>query len=339
MTRSAGSTRLPLGGALLGGLLLLAVWIALGLGPTAASWSDLAAILRGESDPATRSILLDVRLPRVLLAALVGAALSAAGVAFQAILRNPLADPFILGVSGGAALGAVLFTALVGAAGLGLSLGRPVSAFAGAVITLAVLFRLARVRGRTGTTTLLLVGVVLNAIDSAVILFLITAGDPTLFQGELHFLVGSIGSLPWGVLVVNGLFVATGLALLTLLAHRLNLLAFGEEAAGQLGVHVERTIWSVVVAASLVTAAAVAFTGLVGFVGLIVPHTLRTIVGADHRVLVPASALGGASFLVLADTLARTVLAPVEIPVGVITTLIGGPLFLVLFLRRLREER
>ncbi len=329
-----------LAGSLLLVLLLgVAGWIALGFGPSPAGWTDLVSVLRGEGDVATRSILLDVRLPRVLLAALVGAALSAAGAAFQALLRNPLADPFILGVSGGAALGAVLFTSLVGVAGLDFTLGRPVSAFAGALVTLAVLFRLARVRGRTGTTTLLLVGVVLNAIDSAVILFLITAGDPTLFQGELHFLVGSVGSLPWGVLGVTALLVAAGVSLLVLLAHRLNLLAFGEEAAGQLGVHVERTIWTVVIGASLVTAAAVAFTGLVGFVGLIVPHLVRTVLGADHRVLVPASALTGATFLILADTAARTVLAPVEIPVGVITTLIGGPLFLVLFLRRLREER
>ena len=331
-------------GRRLAGLLLLALalaaaaWIALGVGPSATSWSDLGDVLNGSADAATRSILLRVRLPAIALAALVGAALSAAGVTFQAVLRNPLADPFILGVSGGAALGAVLFTVLAGETELDLWLGRPLCAFGGAVATLLLLFWLARVRGRTGTTTLLLVGVVLNAIDSAVILFLATAGDPGRFQAVLHFLVGSIRSWPAPVLAATAAFVAAGVLLLVLLAHRLNLLAFGEEAAVGFGVDVERTMWTVVIGASLVTAAAVAFTGLVGFVGLIVPHMTRTLFGPDHRMLMPASVLVGATFLVLADTVARTVTAPAQTPVGVITTLIGGPMFLVLFLRRLRQE-
>jgi iron complex transport system permease protein len=316
----------------------LACWMALGLGPSPAGWSDLADAVLGRADPGVQSIVLSVRLPRVVLAALVGAALSAAGVAFQAVLRNPLADPFILGVSGGAALGAVMFVTLARDLAWSFPLGRPLAAFAGSVATLAVLFLVARVRGRTGATTLLLVGVVLNAIDSAVILFVVTAGDPGLFQGALDFLVGSVRPRAWSELAATAAFVGAGVVFLALHAHRMNLLAFGEEVAGQLGVEVERTVWTLVLASSLVTAAAVAFTGLVGFVGLIVPHALRTLLGVDHRVLVPASALGGAAFLVLADALARTVVAPVDLPVGVITTLAGGPLFLVLFLRHLRSE-
>jgi len=314
-----------------------AIWLALGIGVGRAGFGDLARIASEGQDPWTRAILLDVRLPRVLLAALVGAALSGAGVAFQAALRNPLADPYILGVSGGAALGAVMFTAMAGSSQVWSPLGRPVAAFTGAMLSVVVLFGLARVRGRTETTALLLVGVIINAIDSALILFLVTAGDTSRFQGALFYLVGSIGSQPWAVIAsVAGLTVA-GLAVLVLLSHRLNLLSFGEEAAGHLGVDVETVLWIAVVSASLITAASVAFVGLVGFVGLIVPHAVRAAFGPDHRLLLPASALAGAAFLVLTDTLARVLLAPVELPVGVITALLGGPFFLFLFLRRLRE--
>jgi iron complex transport system permease protein len=318
----------------LGAILVL----ALGLGASPAGFSGLVDLLLGRADAPTRAILLDVRLPRILLAAVIGAALSGAGTAFQAILRNPLADPYILGVSGGAALGAALFIAIAGGDPLGGPLARPVAAFAGALVTLVILFRLARLRGRTGSMALLLVGVVLNAFDSAVILFLVTVGDTSRFLGVMSFLVGAVGSPSWAVVLGVLAFVGLGLAALMALSHRLNLLAFGEETAEHLGVDVERTTWAVVVAASLVTAAAVAFAGLIGFVGLIVPHAMRIVFGSDHRVLVPASAVGGAAFLVLADTGARTLAAPVELPVGVLTALIGCPLFLVLFLRRLRES-
>jgi iron complex transport system permease protein len=321
-------------------LAVLAGWLALGLGVSEVGWSDIDDVLRGTADERTRTILLDVRLPRVLLGLIVGAALSVAGVAFQAILRNPLADPFILGVSGGAALGGALFVTLAGQGALLFSFGKPLTAFGGALATLALLFRFARVRGRTGSATLLLVGVVLNAVFSAVILFLLTAGDPGQYQSVLFCLVGSVGSsIDGALLALIALFVLAGVGTLATQSHRLNLLSFGEESAGHLGVRIERTIWIVIVAASLITAAAVAFTGLVGFVGLIVPHILRTALGPDHRLLVPAAALFGAAYLSLADTLARIVVAPVEMPVGVVTTLIGGPAFLLLFLRRLRAER
>lgn len=317
--------------------LLGSLAVAAGVGPSGAGWTDLADVAFDRAEPSVRSIVLDIRLPRLLLATLVGAALAGAGVAFQAVLRNPLADPYILGVSGGSALGAVVFTAVVGTAALGASVGRPLSAFAGAIATLFVLFRLTRVRGRTGTTALLLVGVVLNAFDSALILFLITAGDPARFQGVLYFLVGKLDPPTWGVLVPLALFVGAGLSALGLLAHRLNVLSLGEEPAAYLGIDVERTLWIAVLAASLVTAAAVAFTGLIGFVGLMAPHAARTAFGSDHRTVLPTAVLGGGAFVVLADAVARTVAAPVEIPVGVVTALAGGPFFLALFLRRLRR--
>ena len=322
---------------LLAAALPLTLLLGLGVGSSGADWSDLPDLLAGEADPVVRQILLDVRLPRVLLAALVGAALAAAGVAYQGVLRNPLADPFILGVSGGSALGAVLFGAAAGSTALGV-MGRPAAGFGGALVTLFLLFRLARLGGRTGPTTLLLVGVVLNAIASALILFVITAGDPARFQGEFFYLIGRIPPQPLSTLLAIAIWLTLGLAVLATQSHRLNLLALGEETAGQLGVDPERSLWITVMAASLITAAAVAFTGLVGFVGLIVPHITRTLLGPDHRVLLPASTLCGAAFLVLADSAARVVAAPVEIPVGVLTTLIGGPFFLVLFLRHLREE-
>lgn len=328
--------RAPLLLALLAGL-AVTVWGALSIGSGPVGWREIAELAAGRGDALTRAIVLDVRLPRVLLAALVGAALSGAGAAFQATLRNPLADPYILGVSGGAALGAVLFTAFAGPARVWSPVGRPAAAFVGALATIAVLFGLARLRGRTETTSLLLIGVVLNALDSAVILFLVTAGDTSRFQGVLFYLVGSVGSVPWQAVASVAVLVTTGLATLTLQAYRLNLLAVGGDVAGHLGVNVERTTWTVIVASSLVTAAAVAFTGLVGFVGLIAPHAARTVLGPDHRLLLPASILVGAGFLVMADTLARIVVAPAEMPVGVLTALVGGPVFLALFLRRLRE--
>jgi iron complex transport system permease protein len=268
----------------------------------------------------------------------VGAALSVAGCAYQAVLRNPLADPYILGISGGAALGAVIFIAAAPATILGLSAGRPMAAFAGALITLVILFGLARFQGRTETTALLLTGVVLNAFDSAIIQFFVSAGDPARFQGTLSYLMGAMVSPAWSSLITVAALCGIGIALLGAHSHTLNLLALGDEEAAQLGVGVERATWTIVIAASLITAAAVAFTGIVGFVGLIVPHAMRRIFGADHRVLVPASAIGGAAVLMLADSVARTLLSPTELPVGVVTAIVGGPFFLVLLMRRLKTS-
>ncbi|HEX4824631.1 MAG TPA: iron ABC transporter permease [Candidatus Polarisedimenticolaceae bacterium] len=309
-----------------------ALVLAVSVGPSRVGLSDLLS-----GDPSSRLILFDVRLARVLLAACVGAALSVAGCAYQAVLRNPLADPYILGVSGGAALGAVIFIAAAPPAALTFSAGRPVAAFVGALTTLIILFGLARFRGRTETTALLLTGVVLNAFDSAIIQFFVSAGDPARFQGTLSYLMGAMVSPPWSSLVTVAALCTIGVAALGAHAHTLNLLALGDEEASQLGVGVERATWTVVIAASLITAAAVAFTGIIGFVGLIVPHAMRRIFGADHRVLIPVSAVGGAAILMLADAVARTLLAPTELPVGVVTAIVGGPFFLVLLMRRLRE--
>ena len=326
------------------GLLLVGV-IALAAGALGASFGssplrlhDVIAVLAGGGDAATRGIVLDFRLARVLLAACVGAALASAGAAYQAVLRNPLADPFILGVSGGAALGAVAFIALNPASGMGDSIARPAAAFVGAVATLVALFAIARFQGRTETTALLLTGVVLNALDSATIQFLISTGDPARFQGTMSYLMGAMNAPSWAALAIVATLSGFGIAVLGTQAHTLNLLTLGDDEAAQLGVAVDRARWLIVLAASLVTAAAVAFTGIIGFVGLIVPHAMRSLFGADHRVLLPASALAGAAMLILADAAARTFIAPAELPVGVVTALIGGPFFLVLLMKRLRAS-
>ncbi len=325
--------------AAIGGLVAglgASVWLALGVGAAPPSWRELLGLLGSEEASAARTILFGVRLPRIALAALVGGALSAAGVVFQAVLRNPLADPYVLGVSGGAALGAVGLAVLSRSAAFASPVGGPASAFAGAMLSVLLLVA-ARVRGRTQPVALLLVGVILNAFFSALILFLLTAGDPAVYQHALHYLVGVIRPLEWGLLAAVGVVVVAGIAALLTLTQRLNVLALGEEAASQLGLDVERTVWLAITLASLVTAGAVAFTGLVGFVGLIAPHVVRTLVGPDHRLLLPAATLAGAAFVVLADTAARTLIAPAELPVGAITALAGAPFFLFVFLRDLRR--
>jgi iron complex transport system permease protein len=327
-----------------GGLVVLAASvlvagaIAAGVGSSDLDLRDVVTALLGGGDPSTRGIVIDFRLARVLLAAFVGAALACAGASYQAVLRNPLADPFILGVSGGAALGAVCFIAMSPASGLGDSIARPAAAFVGAVATLVALFGLTRFQGRTETTALLLTGVVLNAFDSALIQFFVSAGDPARFQGTLSYLMGAMNAPSWRALCIVAVLTGAGVVLLLANAHTLNLLALGDEEAAQLGVSVDRATWTIVLAASLITASAVAFTGIIGFIGLIVPHAMRALFGPDHRILIPASALGGAATLMLADAAARTFIAPAELPVGVVTALVGGPFFLMLLMKRLRAS-
>jgi iron complex transport system permease protein len=331
-------------GRRLAGLLILAAGVvvagglAAGVGSSDLSLHDVVTALLGGGDATTRGIVIDFRLARVLLAACVGASLAAAGASYQAVLRNPLADPFILGVSGGAALGAVIYIAFAPSSLLGGSIARPAAAFLGAVLTLLILFGLTRFQGRTETTALLLTGVVLNALDSAIIQFFVSAGDPARFQGTLSYLMGAMNAPSWQALGIVAVVNVAGILLLLTHSHTLNLLALGDEEAAQLGVAVPRATWTVVLAASLLTAAAVAFAGIIGFVGLIVPHAMRAVFGSDHRVLLPASVMGGAATLMLADAAARTFIAPAELPVGVVTALIGGPFFLILLMKRLRES-
>ncbi len=321
---------------LLGAALILVLAVCASLGSSGYTVLDLARRgAAGAADPSiARTMIMRVRLPRLLLAALAGAALGAAGTAFQAVLRNPLADPYVLGISGGAALGAIAATALGLPALLAWLPIRALAAFAGALGTVAFIFLLSSIGGRIASYPMLLIGVVMNSIYLALILFIETAIEFTRIQGVMLWMVGNVPTESYELIGILALVLVAGVAALTLLGRDLNLLSAGEEVARSLGVTVERTRVAALLLASFVTAAVVSVTGLIGFVGLIVPHVARLIFGPDHRLLVPASALCGALFLMAADTAARTVMAPTEIPVGVITALCGGPVFLWLYRRK-----
>ncbi len=310
--------------------------LGLAVGPSGLAPGEVLRALAGSGDPAAADIVWRVRAPRVLLAVLVGASLSTAGALFQALLRNPLADPYILGVSGGAALGGIAVLTLGAGFGLGYE-AVPPAAFAGAVATVGLLFAVAGPRGRLSATTLLLTGVVFNAFASAAIVFLASLAGRTEGAGIFLWLIGNLSDARIDVAGWVALFLAAGLACALPLARALNLLVLGEEPAAQLGVDVVRTQRLLLVATSLMVGAAVSVSGLIGFVGLIIPHLLRLVLGPDHRLLVPAAALGGAAFLVVCDTLARTLLGGRELPVGAITALAGGPLFLWLLRRQGRR--
>jgi iron complex transport system permease protein len=320
----------------LAALLVAAALLAVKTGPVAVSWADLRDVLTDgrarESLPMQSRILLDLRLPRIILGCLVGAALAVAGTTFQGLLRNPLADPYLLGVSGGAALGAVFILTTGVAAGVPLIV--PAAACVGALAAVAAVWRLASGAGALPPTALILSGVVVSAFCSALVMFLTAVAPAGRVQGALFWMMGSLASPPPGILPAVAVAVALGVGLAVISGPQLNALSLGEETAAHLGVNARRVRLRLFFAASVVTGAAVASAGLVGFVGLVVPHALRALVGADHRLLLPASALAGAVTLVLADTAARSVLPPAEIPVGVVTALLGAPFFLVLLRQR-----
>ncbi len=287
------------------------------------------------------TIIFQIRLPRVLAAALVGAALSVAGVLFQGLFRNPLADPYVIGTSGGAAfgasLGAVLFShfSILGFGAI------PTLAFLGALGTMALVFRLSRVAGRTPVVTLLLVGFAVSVILGYSVSLLLIVNERFELNTRLIYawLLGGIWIEHWSQLGLIALIVAAGTAGAFTLTRSLNGLALGEECAEYLGIAVERQKAAVIIVGSLLTAAAVSAGGLIGFVGLIVPHFLRLLFGPNHVRLLPLAALGGAAFLVITDLLARIVMPPNEVPVGILTALVGGPAFLLLLRRTKREYR
>ncbi len=273
------------------------------------------------------AILFQLRLPHVLLIALTGAALSGSGAAYQGLFRNPLADPYLIGVASGAGLGAVLAMTIRWPYELLGMFTVPVAAFAGALLTVGLVYLLA-FRGRAApNTTLILAGVAVGAFASAVTSFLMLRS-----QGELHralaWLLGGATMSGWQPVLAAFPYIAIGLGVLLTAGNALDVLQFGEEQAQQLGLPVARTKTILIVAASMATAAAVSFSGVIGFVGLIVPHLVRLLVGPGYRRLIPLSILGGASALLLADVLARTILAPQDLPVGIITALTGAPFFL-----------
>ena len=287
-----------------------------------------------ETSDIAKTILLQVRLPRILLGFLVGCSLASVGVALQALLRNPLADPYVLGVSSGAALGAavgILFG--VGTTFLA-ETALPACGFVGGLVALVVIYRMAATYGQLPIHSLLLTGVILNAIFSALIMFITSILEPNRSYGMMAWLMGTLTAPTYGSLVALIIYLSIGLFLLFRHMHVLNILALGEESARTLGIDTEQAKRSLFMVTALVTGAVVSVSGMIGFIGMVVPHAVRLVIGADHRLLLPASALVGGTFLMSADTVARTLIAPTEIPVGIITALAGGPFFVYLLLWR-----
>jgi len=334
---SAGR-RLALALALLGLGLALVAALSLFVGSAALSPGAVARALAGRAggESVESVVTLQLRLPRVLAAALAGGALAVAGVAFQGLTRNPLAEPAVLGVSSGAAFGVVVAQIF----GFGLSalqaLGVASFAFAGALLAAGGVYVIAVMPGGLSIQTLLLAGVIVGIFFTSAITVLISLVDFNRLGGVVHWLLGNLTPLPTASLALFAALALAGFWLILRHARELNLLALGEEAAVQLGVDTERLKRRVFVAAALLTGTVVAFTGPIGFVGLVVPHLLRGVLGQDNRLLVPTALLGGGIFLLAADTLARNVVAPAELSVGVITSFCGAPVFVYLLRSRYR---
>ncbi len=279
--------------------------------------------------------IVNLRLARILAAGLTGAALSVAGAILQAILRNPLADPYVLGISAGGGLGAAVMIVIGGLAFLG-AWSVPAAAFAGAVATIFLVYGIARKGGKVPVHSLLLSGVVVGAVFGSMLMFIVSTTKAETLHGITGWLLGDTEIQHAPILYILIAAVAVGIGVALLFSRDLNVMVLGEEPAAHLGLHVERVKKMFFVLSSLVTGATVAACGLIGFVGLFVPHMVRLVIGPDHRYLIPASALGGASFLILADMVAHIVMPPQVIPIGVITAFIGGPFFIFLLRRRKR---
>lgn len=318
-------------------LTLLVVIGALYLGTVRIPVGDIIAVLRGAkgAESTAAVIILKLRLPRLTLAFIVGASLALAGCILQGLLRNPLADPYIIGASAGASVGAAVALTITGSLGLQfaesvLGLGLlPPFAFVGAVTTVAVVYQVARVRDRVPVVTLLLAGIAFSTVLNAVLSLLIYFSD-AIVQPLIYWLMGSLGSRGWKHVLTVLPYPVLGAVYVAVKSEVLDAFAMGEEKAQQLGVEVEQEKRRLLALAALLTAAAVAVSGVIGFVGLLIPHVVRLIYGPSHRQLMWRSLLWGGNFMILADTAARTLLSPTEIPVGIITALCGGPYFIYL---------
>jgi iron complex transport system permease protein len=311
-------------------LALVAAFLGIALGAAALSPRELLDALLRRGNPVSVGIVWSLRLPRVALGFVVGGVLAVTGAALQALVRNPLADPYLLGLSGGAGLGAVLALA----AGVVSAWILPAAAFAGALAATLIVYRLALVAGGAlDGRILLLAGVVVGSLCGALVAGILAVSDASQLKAATLWLMGSLGGVGWSGVLALTAYAVPALAVLVAEARSLNLLALGEEPALHLGADVARTKRRVYVAASLLAAASVAAAGIIGFVGLVVPHAIRLLRGHDHRALLPSAFLLGGAFLVLADALARTAFSPLELPVGVVTAVVGVPIFAVLLRR------
>jgi iron complex transport system permease protein len=318
--------------------LLAVVAVALFLGSARISPAGVLRVLAGRADAGSTEsvVILSLRLPRIAAAAVAGGALAVAGVGFQALTRNPLAEPSVLGVSSGAAFGVVIAQLSGAGAGVTDALRLTLFGFGGALLAGVAVYLIASVHGALPIQTLLLAGVIVGIFFASATTVLTSFIDINRLGGIVHWLLGNISPIPPGSLALFAGLAAVGFGLILGQARQLNVLALGEEAALQLGVNAERLKVRVFVGAALLTASVVAFAGPIGFVGLVVPHVLRLLLGPDNRLLVPAALLGGGIFLLAADTLARNIVTPAELSVGVITSFCGAPVFIYVLRTRAR---
>ncbi|HEU4745722.1 MAG TPA: iron ABC transporter permease [Anaerolineales bacterium] len=318
-------------------VLMIMLIVSLAIGSVFIPPSELWRLVNGTSDNETfRTILWNIRLPRTALIALIGAALAASGAAYQGLFRNPLADPYLIGVASGAGLGAIIAMSVEWPyTKLGL-LAVPMAAFIASLLTVYLVYTFAHIGRTVPTTNLILAGVAISsfAVSTTSFLMLRSSGE---VRRAIGWMLGGVSLVGWDVTLALIPYLAIGMTTLVLTGYSLNLLQFGDDQATQLGLNVRRAKFIIIVAASLVTAAAVSFAGIIGFVGLIVPHIVRIWWGVDYRRLIPLSILGGASVLLFADVLSRIVLAPQELPVGIVTALAGAPFFLWV-LRRAKNQ-
>nr|WP_206203157.1 iron ABC transporter permease [Thioalkalivibrio sp. XN8] len=321
-------------------LLLLVSIVSLGIGAADASfWHSLVTVARGDELSALeRVILFDIRLPRLAMGLLVGAALAVSGAVMQGLFRNPLADPGLVGVGAGAGLGAIIAIVLGASlpAAVSLAIGHyivPVAAFIGGWVATLVLYQVSTSRGRTSVAMMLLAGIALGALAAALSGILVYLANDAQLRDLTFWGLGSLAGATWGKLMAAAPLILLAMAAAPFLARSLNALALGEAAAAHLGIPIQRMKMLAVVVVAMATGAAVAVSGGIGFIGIVVPHLLRISVGPDHRYLLLNSALLGASLLVLADTISRTIIAPAELPIGILTAVIGGPVFIWILLR------
>ena len=326
--------------ALLGVFLVVTAIAGLAVGASGASlWTALAQSLRGEEIPVREAVILfDIRLPRLALGILVGASLAVSGAVMQGLFRNPLADPGLVGVGAGAGLGAI--SAIVLGSFLPIALQGwlsyylvPVAAFAGGWLTTILLYRMSTSQGRTSVAVMLLGGIAIGALAGALSGILIYMADDAQLRDLTFWGLGSIAGATWDKVLLAGPLIVVALAATPFLARSLNGLALGEAPAAHLGIPVQRMKNIAILTVAAATGAAVAVSGGIGFIGIVVPHLLRLLIGPDHRYLLPASALLGASLLILADMISRSIIAPAELPIGIVTATLGGPFFLWILLR------
>jgi len=317
--------------------LLITLILSLGIGSIFISPEELWRVLSGTNTNETfRTILWDIRLPRTVLIALVGAALAGSGAAYQGLFRNPLADPYLIGVASGAGLGAVFAMSIRWPYTTFGLLAVPLAAFISSLLTVYLVYVFANIGGTVPITNLILAGVAFSSFATSVTSFLMLRSTGEL-RRAIGWLLGGVSLIGWDVTLVLIPYLLIGLTTLVLNGYALNLLQFGDDQAVQMGLNVRQAKFIIIMAASLVTAAAVSFAGIIGFVGLIVPHVVRIWWGVDYRRIIPLSIIGGAGALLLADVLARVVLAPQELPLGIITALVGAPFFLWV-LRRAKNQ-